>query len=82
VTAIQKTLKEVDFENQNKEYILQSLVEIMKLRKIVECYHISFVAVQVKHGGVVVLVVVVMVHTMYHVVRRSFVHTSVEFQMQ
>jgi hypothetical protein len=82
VTAIQKTLKEVDFENQNKEYILQSLVEIMKLRKIVECYHISFVAVQVKHGGVVVLVVVVMVHTMYHVVQRSFVQTSVEFQMQ
>jgi hypothetical protein len=82
MTTIQKTLKEVDFENQNKEYILQSLVEIMKLRKIVACYHISFVAVQLKHNGVVVLVVVVMVHTLYHVVRRSFVQTSVEFQIK
>jgi hypothetical protein len=54
----------------------------MKLRKIVACYHISFIAVQVKHGGVVVLVVVVMVHTLYHVVWRIFVQTIVEFQIQ
>jgi hypothetical protein len=38
--------------------------------------------VQVKHREVVVLVVVVMVHTLYHVVRRSFVQMNVEFQIQ
>jgi hypothetical protein len=38
--------------------------------------------VQVKHRGVVVLVVVVMVHTLYHVVQRSFVQKNVEFQIQ